>query len=65
MRTIVAVPAVMVRSRVVGRAAVAAVSVAWRVVTGVVMLMRRRRVPVPRRVMPRVVTLMRPLRVPV
>ena len=65
MRTTVAVPAVMVRSRVMGRAAVAAVSVAWRVMPRVVMLMRRLRVPVPRRVMPRVVMLMRPLRVPV
>jgi hypothetical protein len=32
----------------------AAVSVSWRVVPGVVMMVRRRRVPVPRRVMPRV-----------
>jgi hypothetical protein len=43
----------------------AAVSVSWRVVPGVVLMMRRRRVPVPRRVMPRMVMLMRGLRVPV
>jgi hypothetical protein len=43
----------------------AAVSVSWRVMPGVVMMARGLRVPVPRRVVPRVVTLMRGLRVPV
>jgi len=49
------VPAVMVRSALVGSAAVMVVSVPRRVMPGVVMTMRRRRVLVPRRVMPGVV----------
>ena len=56
------VAAVMVGSGVVGGAALAAVSVPWRVMPRVVM-MRRLRVPMPWRVMPRVVMMMRRLRV--
>jgi len=49
----------MVRSALVGPAAVMVVSVPWRVVPGVVMMVGRRRVLVPRRVMPRVVMTVR------
>jgi len=59
----VVVPAVMVRSALVGPAAVMVGSVPWRVVPGVVMTVRRRRVLVPRRVMPRVVMTVRRRRV--
>jgi len=52
------VPAVVVRSAVTGRAAVV-VPAPWRVMPGVVLVMRRRRVTVPRRVMPRMVMMVR------